>query len=146
VPYRDKNRDRAARRALYQKRKTEEGCGMGWKFYRAKQSSPRSRATQLWHGAIKRGRLKSLPVTISVEWVEERLRAGVCEVSGLPFVLSIGRSAFAPSLDRRDPAQGYTPENTQVVVWCYNAAKGTFTHAEVLTLAEALCRRIREKN
>lgn len=48
------------------------------------------------------------------------------------------RRAFTPSLDRKDPALGYTEENSQMVVWIYNAAKGTGTHADVLALAAAL--------
>lgn len=77
-------------------------------------------------------------LTITRAFVQERLERGVCEVSGLPFVYEAG-SPFAPSLDRRDNSQGYTPDNTQVVVLMYNMMKSTGTHTDALRLAEALC-------
>lgn len=85
-------------------------------------------------------------VTITREWIQERLDRGVCEVTGLPFVIesrlvkSAIREPWSPSLDKKDPLQGYTPENTQVVVWAYNTAKGSWKHEDVLTMARALLR------
>jgi hypothetical protein len=86
--------------------------------------------------------------TITKEWVLERLLRGVCEVTGLPLKLVYPYSrkgfgtqgAFSPSIDRKDPTKGYTLENSQVVVWLYNAAKSNGTHEDVVTLAEAVCR------
>lgn len=46
---------------------------------------------------------------------------------------------FAPSLDQKVPGGGYTPENTQVVLWAYNAAKGDWGHDTLVTIAKALC-------
>ncbi len=43
-----------------------------------------------------------------------------------------------PSIDRIVPSEGYTDENTQVVVWAYNAAKGIGTSNDVMILARAL--------
>lgn len=45
---------------------------------------------------------------------------------------------FAPSLDKINPALPYTKENTQVVVWIYNRAKGPNAHEDVLVLANSL--------
>lgn len=67
-------------------------------------------------------------------------------MTGIPFELSTGRGnggadPWAPSLDQMDPSIGYTPENTRVVVWMFNAAKHIGTDADVRRMAEALCAR-----
>lgn len=79
-------------------------------------------------------------VTITKEWVAERIERGFCEVSKLPFELDLGKPAraYTPSLDRIDPNKGYTPDNTQVVCWIYNRAKGVDGHDCVMILAKAL--------
>lgn len=76
------------------------------------------------HHARRRAVQKKLSCTITTEWIVERL--GRCEATGIEFDFSpqrVGRNPFAPSLDRRDGTKGYTPENTQVVVWIHNAAR-----------------------
>lgn len=74
----------------------------------------------------------------------------MCEATGLPFDFGLEgdpvdvdahRSMFAPSMDQIKPRGGYTKENVQVVVWCYNAAKGEGTAADVLKMATALVER-----
>lgn len=101
--------------------------------------TPRGRAARLHSGAKARARNVGVEFALTVEWIQAKIEEGHCEVSGLPFDLRNGRRPFAPSLDRTDPNKGYTADNVKVVVWCYNAAKGTATHSDVLTLAEALC-------
>lgn len=112
---------------------------------RLKRKTPHGRAQGLVSAARTRSVDRVLPITITAEWVEERINRGVCEVTGIRFDLGADgrgtgfRKAFGPSLDQRIPGIGYTKENTQVVVWSYNAAKGTGSHEEVLALAKALC-------
>lgn len=100
--------------------------------------SPKGRARYLLRGAKQR----SSNVTITREWIQERIDKGYCEVTGLPFVLTWEsiKNPWAPSIDQVRPGQGYTPENTKVVVWIYNVAKGSWAHEDVLTLAESLIR------
>lgn len=93
----------------------------------------RSRALRLWHNA----RIRKPDLTITVEWIEEKLKLGICEVTKLPLSV-ISKSPFSPSLDRKDNTLGYTPENTRVVVWMYNSAKNKFTDKDVLIMAKAL--------
>jgi len=97
--------------------------------------------------ARTRSRAKELgvPHSISRHWIMVRLIAGKCEVTGLPFDLRSEmaakhgmRSNFGPSVDQIVPQGGYTQENCQLVVWCYNAAKGEGSHEEVVEMAEAL--------
>lgn len=101
-------------------------------------SSPKGRAGFLLMSAKQR----SKNVTITKQWIQERLDRGYCEVTGLPFVLTSNKikNPWSPSLDQIRPGQGYTLENTQLVVWIYNVAKGSWAHEDVLTLANALTR------
>jgi hypothetical protein len=92
------------------------------------------------HNASKRAKKFGREFTLDRAFIVERLEKGVCEVSGLPFVFQ-AYSLFAPSLDRKDNSKGYTPDNTQVVVFGYNTCKSAGTHEDVLKLCEALCTR-----
>ena len=97
-------------------------------------------AQRLFHGASARSKV---PATITPRWILEKLKSRVCEVTGLPFSFHKEEDEtfvgmFTPSLDQRSPGAGYTIENTQVVVWCYNSAKGTGSHDDVMRMAEAL--------
>jgi len=105
--------------------------------FQRRYGTPDGRARRLVSGARKRAADKGLPCDVSVGRVLTALKRGLCEVTGLPFDFS--SRAFAPSLDRRDNSRGYTNDNTQVVVWIYNSAKGVTNHGDVLKLAEALC-------
>lgn len=105
--------------------------------WRAKHSS---RALLLISTGSTAARKRGVIFSLSVEWVEAKLDAGVCEVTGLPLVVvaGVGATPWAPALLLRDPAAGYTPENTLVVCWAYKAAKQDFTDADVLLVAKAL--------
>jgi hypothetical protein len=91
-----------------------------------------------------RARAIGVPFSITPKWILARLVNMKCEVTGVPFDFhgedkgNGGRSMFCPSLDQKIPSAGYTKENVQIVVWCYNAAKGTGTDADVARMAEAL--------
>lgn len=87
------------------------------------QATQRGRAVRLFHSARSRCEL----VTITPEWIEDRLHLGSCEISGLPFEFATTKmqGPFSPSLDRIDRSAGYTPDNTRVILWALNAA---FSH------------------
>jgi hypothetical protein len=82
-------------------------------------------------------------------WILEKLEAGVCEITGIPFILEATEEdrkgkfthPFSPSVDRIDSLRGYTKDNCQVVVWIYNRAKGEDDHEDILKLAKALVER-----
>jgi hypothetical protein len=114
---------------------------------RKKRSTIPYRAHTLLNSARQSARKKNLKLTITQEWIQEKLERGTCEISKIPFVLESrntgkwgagSQQPFAPSLDRTDPVQGYTKENVKLVVWIYNRAKQDSTHADVLRLAQAL--------
>ena len=134
-----KNPDKIkAAQQRYREKHTEEERERCREKSRVYRNTIYGRASRLTHGAKKRAFLAKIKFDLSIKWVEEKIKAGKCEVSGIEFVLSDGRHPFAPSLDRTDPNKGYTEDNVKVVVWCYNAAKGVATHEDVVTLAEAL--------
>jgi hypothetical protein len=105
------------------------------------------RAKVLRDQAEKRSRDHGVPFTLTQSWVKARLVAGRCELTGLPFDFSHiqsgsgYRSNFCPSIERVQAHLGYTPDNCRVVVWIYNAAKGTGSHEDVVRFAEALMAR-----
>lgn len=112
--------------------------------WRSKQR-PRRRASLLWRGAKKRAEKLGLEFSIEREWVEAKLHSGHCEVTGIPFNLAGWtdnprklKNSWSPSLDRKDPSLGYTPENTRLVIWMYNMAKSCWKHEDVMTMAKAL--------
>lgn len=73
-------------------------------------------------------------------WIQERIAKGHCEVSGLPFVLTLGHPphAYAPSIDRIDSLKGYSKGNCRVVLWCLNAAFGHWGFEEAAKVWSAV--------
>jgi hypothetical protein len=136
LPHASPEAERAYRREQYRTRpKVHKARAL------RKYASPRSRSTYMLCTARRRALEKGLAFDLTHEWIYERVAKGVCEVTGIPFVLTgEGKNRpWSPSLDRIDPSQGYTRDNVQVVCWMYNAAKGVAGHEDVLKLAEALC-------
>jgi len=75
---------------------------------------------------------------IDVVWALKKLieQDYKCARSGIAFQLKCpkGRgtnSPFSPSIERCDPAIGYTADNTELVTYMYNCAKNRFTDEEV---------------
>jgi len=87
----------------------------------------RNPAACLLKGCIKRAKKKGMECSLTLEWVENKLLAGVCEVTGIALVLGNKRHPFQPSIDRIDSSQPYTPENSRVVLWIINTAKHTLS-------------------
>lgn len=79
---------------------------------------------------------------VDLEWVEERLSRGLCELSGLPLEFGRGkRGPYSPSIDRIDSALGYSKDNCRIVLWSLNAAFGNWGSAEFKIIADAWLRR-----
>lgn len=88
----------------------------------------------------RRAKEQLLEFDLDLEWFEEKIKHGLCEVTHLPFVSSEKKMApFAASVDRTDPNKGYTKDNCKMVIWAYNACKGDNSHEDVMIMARALC-------
>jgi len=112
------------------------------------------RATAILSGIRRSAKQKNLEMVLTKEWIEERLRKGVCEVTGIPFVLDASKhemtyttalnremNPFSPSVDRIDSSKGYKPTNCKVTVLIYNYAKSCFPEESV----EMFCRAYLDK-
>ena len=80
-------------------------------------------AAALLHQCRCRDKQRGLECTLTIEWIEQRLQSGVCEVTGIAFVTGSARHPFLPSIDRIDSSKPYTPDNCRIVLWIINAAK-----------------------
>lgn len=47
-------------------------------------------------------------------------------MTGIPFVIQNGRSAYGPSIDRIDPKKGYVYTNIRIVLDIMNVAMNAF--------------------
>lgn len=99
------------------------------------------RAYVVWKRAKDRAAKRSIEFSLAKERVLAWLKIGRCAVTDLPLDMNFvdGKiNPLAPSLDRIDPAKGYTENNTRLVCWIFNRAKGDGTDADVYMLVEAL--------
>ena len=99
------------------------------------------------HICKQRAREKGIDFTLTIDWVEEKLSRGVCEITGIAFVLGTIRHPFLPSIDPIDSNKGYTPENCRMILWMLNAAKGDSSEdhfqSNLRQVAEAVIERCR---
>ena len=112
--------------------------------------SPHYRAQTLYWAAHRSARKHGIPFVLDVEWIEKKLIAGVCEVSGIPFAFKslntkrggVGsQNPFGPTLDRTMIHKGYLKSNVKVVIWMYHAGKQSVSHETVMQLCRALVRK-----
>lgn len=109
--------------------------------YHRTKHKPNNLVKELYNSAKSRARNKGLDFSISKQWVLDRVMAGICECTGLPFVAGQGRNGFSPSIDRVDNSKGYTIENSRVILWGVNAFKGEGSHADMVQMARAIVAR-----
>lgn len=90
--------------------------------------------------AIEKGRVFDL----RPHWdsLYPRFSKGVCEASGIPFAMDLGRGRGmrSPSIDRIDSRKGYTIDNVRFVCWGLNRAFGEQGEHEFRPLAVAWLR------
>ena len=108
-------------------------------WQRKNRSSVHGRAKSLCQCARARG-----AVSKEIEnRVLQGLKGGVCELSCIPFDLTLGegRKPFAPSVDRRNNEQGYTAENVQIVCNMYNMGKSNHNELDFIAMCVAVAER-----
>ena|SRR3990167_5781953 len=131
----EKFREGAHRRdKAYRERNPRKAIIRNAKF----RTTAKGAAQYLYSNAKRRAKVSGVAFTITKEWILERVQAGKCEVTGMPFVIANGRKPWAPSLDKTNPLGGYTPDNVKVVVWMYNTCKWDSTHDDVVAFARAV--------
>ena len=95
------------------------------------------------HNATKRRcKRKGLKFKLTKAWYREKLNKS-CELSGLPFEFQSKkkkRSPRAASVDRIDPAKGYTEENCRMVCICLNYLFGSWKEEAALGVVFAYLR------
>jgi len=104
------------------------------------------RARTVLRNVSKRCRREGIAFDLDDEWLVARLAAGVCEVTGLRFDMSLAshgkskvrRNPMTPSIDRIIPADGYVKTNCRVVVYALNAAMSEWGLETFLPIAEAI--------
>lgn len=106
------------------------------KFY----YSLEGRAKTLLSSARRRSSLGEFD--LDEEWFIEKLKNGVCEITGIPFDFSkptgTSKNPYSPSIDRIDPSKGYCKRNCRVVLWQVNLALGEMLDKDVLHILEKL--------
>lgn len=95
-----------------------------------------------WLGAKDRASAKGIPFTISKEdllelWNNQR---GLCNISKIPmtFELDKGRVFTNISLDQKNPGQGYTKDNIQLVCSAVNQLKSNWDMDTVLYICKQI--------
>ena len=110
------------------------------------------RARVLWNNAYSRSKKKKIPFNLTITWIEDRLREGICSVTGLPFEIkqytkngNLDKvSPYAPSIDRIDSSLGYTMDNVQIVLTNYNKFKSDARTEDSIIIARALVYRTKD--
>jgi hypothetical protein len=91
-----------------------------------RRSTAKGAAKLLFQQAQRRAREKGLPFSLDLSQVQQKMERGICEVSGLSFVFNPFGNPYRPSIDQIHAGEGYTPENTRVVLWGINVACHTW--------------------
>jgi len=96
----------------------------------------------------KRARRKNIPFSLTPNWIRDKLDAGRCEVTGLPFKTHRDPyvNPYYPSIDRVDSNKGYTENNCQMVCHMYNTAKCEFPEEVFAYWAAAFVKKYEEDN
>lgn len=110
------------------------------RWYTVQVQKPAGRALRLLRDAARRAKKRGLPCTVTQADLTERIARGVCEVTGVPLTLMEPNSPYSPSIDRRDPLLGYTPENTRIVAAIFNYAKHNWPDDAVFEFVSILRR------
>jgi hypothetical protein len=104
---------------------------------------PVNRAKYIYSRTRDGAKRRKIGFHIIVEDVIPALKQGLCQMTGLPFVLDKpekGSSThpYAPSIDRIDSNKDYTKDNIRIVLWAVNAATNQFTDKEMLPILKAM--------
>lgn len=91
----------------------------------------------LYDNALRRARKRGLEFTITRDWIDDNLRTGRCALSGVPLILGQAYHLRSPSIDRINPRRGYTPDNSRIIAYAINRARGISRDAELTKLIKS---------
>lgn len=102
---------------------------------------PEARAKTLHNACLKRAQKRGLPFDLTLEWLTEKIKSGICEATGLAFDFGPPPNGWnynpkGPSVDQIDAGGGYTISNCRIVLVAFNNAVGQYgddLYAEVAT-------------
>lgn len=106
--------------------------------------TPKGRAAHMFNNAKGRARRYGASFDLTPEWIEGKLKPGICSVTKLPLVFTMNGgkghrdNPFSPSLDRIKQTGGYTKKNTRIVCWIYNRSRGAFSDESFQRMLDAL--------
>lgn len=99
----------------------------------------KNKARALWNAAKQRAKKKNLEFNLSLDRIKIAIELGICEITGISFCGEKKRkSAFSPSIDRKDNSKGYTDDNINVVCWGFNTAKNEFSIEDYIKIATSI--------
>lgn len=128
-------------------------------YYAANRDRIRQEMKERWHqtrrtspwrhimgGAKHRAKVGKFEFDLTDEWARERW-TGRCEMTDIEFQLGLGSHdmrMFSPSIDRIEPSIGYTQANCRFVLFAVNCMKQDGTDSDVVRMAEALIKKLRQ--
>lgn len=87
-----------------------------------------------WRKLRERAKRSGLEFNLTLE---DLIPPKVCPVLGIPLFYGAGKlSDNSPSVDRVDPAKGYTKENVQIISYRANSIKRNATACELRKIAD----------
>jgi predicted XRE-type DNA-binding protein len=103
------------------------------------------RLKTLLASAQRRAKKKNIKYSLDIDWLMGKYKKqnGKCLLSNikLEIIPGEGINPFSPSLDRRDPLQGYTKKNTRLVCAAINIALSDFGEEVLKIIAEGFLSR-----
>ena len=105
-------------------------------YYKSREAAPWLVSLQ---SAKARCKKSGMEFSLTPDWAKARW-TGRCEMTDIPFVMSKRPApfVFSPSLDRKDPSKGYTPDNCRFILHAVNALKGAGTDEDVVEICKAI--------
>lgn len=97
-------------------------------YKKAYYQTPKGVCVELCRSAKRRASKKKVPHAITAKqlhdlWVEQE---GCCVLTGVPLQTRGGLTYDSPSVDRKEPKQGYTPRNIRLVCYGMNCCLHDF--------------------
>jgi hypothetical protein len=137
---------RKAQQRAYRAAHPEETRAKTREWYKNNRERATAYKQRYWRnqrGKVLLQRIKKEPIEcdLTAEWVQARIDAGICEMSGLPFDMDTKRGPNTPSIDRIDPAGPYTMENCRVILWFLNRAMSNLGEGYALAVFGAVLAR-----